>query len=285
MSDKNSNKLVVIALAVTCATVAGGMFYQSHQTQKRMDELAQTVQSATSPERLQASIETTLADIRTREADQARQQMFEGYQAASDSLEGRKAGQHIYGSTRARFTLVEFADTQCGYCKRFYETPKQIVDASGGTVNWEYKNMPILSSTSQVQAHALECVSEVKGNQAFWVMLDQLYKQPGQEVDLNGLATRLGANSGAFKQCMTERRHMEKLQQSVALAKSNGANGTPATFVVDNKTGQRILLGGAQPMEAFLSVMRRLQMQDEEGAKDPNATGAVQPLPSAGSAG
>jgi protein-disulfide isomerase len=159
------------------------------------------------------------------------------------------------------------------------------VDSSGGTVNWEYKNMPILSPTSQVQAHALECVSEVKGNQAFWVMLDQLYKQPGQEVDLNGLATRLGASSGAFKQCMTERRHMDKLQQSVALAKSNGANGTPATFVVDNKTGQRILLGGAQPMEAFLSVMRRLQMQDGESAKDPNATGAVQSVPSAGSAG
>ncbi|MFK4135562.1 hypothetical protein ACI2KR_25255 [Pseudomonas luteola] len=95
--------------------------------------------------------------------------------------------------------------------------------------------MPILSSTSQVQAHCLECVSEVKGKQAFWGMPDQLYKQTGLDMDLSVLATRLSANLNAFRQGMTEHRYMEKLQQSVALARSISANGTPASFVTGHR--------------------------------------------------
>ncbi|MBA1246250.1 MULTISPECIES: DsbA family protein [Pseudomonas] len=70
-----------------------------------------------------------------------------------------------------------------------------------------------------------------KGQAGVLGMPDQLYKQTGLDMDLSVLATRLSANLNAFRQGMTEHRYMEKLQQSVALARSISANGTPASFV------------------------------------------------------
>src|SRR5690606_6011087 len=52
------------------------------------------------------------------------QQKLAAYKAA-DTVppEGRK----VYGNLNARFTLVEFSDIECPYCKRFHHTPKKIV--------------------------------------------------------------------------------------------------------------------------------------------------------------
>ncbi len=49
----------------------------------------------------------------------------------------------------------------------------------------------------------------------------------------------------------------DKVEADIQKAKSYGVNGTPATFVVDNHTGKSQLLGGAQPAQAIMAVMRK----------------------------
>ena len=46
----------------------------------------------------------------------------------------------------------------------------------------------------------------------------------------------------AFRECLAAGKMDEKVQENIQQAKSLGVNGTPATFVVDNKTGKSQLL-------------------------------------------
>lgn len=177
---------------------------------------------------------------------------------------------HIYGSLQARFTLVEFSDFECGFCKRFHDTPKRIVDESNGMVNWQWKHLPLSfhNPSSAHQAHAAECVAEIGDNRKFWIFVDEVFKNTrggGQGVaDLLAIASAVGVNEDQFLECMQSGRHRDTVEEHVAQAAKFGINGTPATFVVDNHTGKSQLLSGAQPEQAFLSAMRKLVEESNE---------------------
>ncbi|MGP9796998.1 DsbA family protein [Halomonas sp. 86] len=212
---------------------------------------------------LDASVQRSLELMEEREAQDRREQMFHPYRLASNDYSG---DQWIYGSPEARFTLVQYADTQCGYCKSFHSTPKGIVDASKGNVQWEYHHHPVLGQRSVAQAQAAECIGEQLGNQAFWVYLDAIFEQSGNGGTGNQFTRRLAADVGAdvseFDSCISSGRHVAEIQAEKEANIDRGITGTPATIVVDNQTGNTQLLGGAQPADAFVQTMRRM-MQDE----------------------
>jgi len=194
-------------------------------------------------------------------------QKYTQFNAAAEKVSD---GKHIYGDLAARFTLVEFSDIECPYCKRFHDTPKQIVDASKGNVNWQWKHMPLdfHNPAALKEAVAAECISEQKGNRGFWVFINDMFEHTqgnGAGVrDLSALVTGVGANLDAFRECLAAGKMDEKVQENIQQAKGLGINGTPATFVVDNKTGKSQLLGGAQPPEAIMAAMRKMLVEDQE---------------------
>ncbi|HFZ8522905.1 thioredoxin domain-containing protein [Aeromonas caviae] len=194
-------------------------------------------------------------------------QKYTQFNAAAEKVSD---GKHIYGDLTARFTLVEFSDIECPYCKRFHDTPKQIVDASKGNVNWQWKHMPLdfHNPAALKEAVAAECISEQKGNRGFWVFINDMFEHTqgnGAGVrDLSALVTGVGANLDAFRECLAAGKMDEKVQENIQQAKGLGINGTPATFVVDNKTGKSQLLGGAQPPEAIMAAMRKMLVEDQE---------------------
>src|SRR3546814_8358742 len=59
----------------------------------------------------------------------AKLQILSQWSAASD-IEVK--GRNIYGKADAEFTLVEFSDLECPFCKRFHDTPKSLVEQAGG---------------------------------------------------------------------------------------------------------------------------------------------------------
>lgn len=194
-------------------------------------------------------------------------QKYAQFEAAPEKVED---GKHIYGDLGARFTLVEFSDLECPYCKQFHDTPKQIVDASKGNVNWQWKHMPLdfHNPAALKEALAAECVAEQKGNRGFWVFVNDVFQYSqgnGRGVaDLPSLVTGVGADLEAFRECFASGRFEEKVLADIRQAKSHGVNGTPATFVVDNHTGKSQLLGGAQPAQAIMAVMRKMMIESQQ---------------------
>jgi protein-disulfide isomerase len=191
--------------------------------------------------------------------EQEREQRFEVYQAAP-----AVSDKHIYGNPNARFTLVEFSDLECPFCKRFHSTPKQIVDASNGNVNWQWKHLPLEfhNPAALKEAHAAECIAEQLGNRAFWVFIEEIFNETagnGQGItNLLPLVQNVGGDEGKFRECMNSNRHMALIQADMQQAAQNGITGTPATYIVDNMTGNRQLVSGAQPIDAYAPILRAM---------------------------
>lgn len=180
---------------------------------------------------------------------------------AEDSM---PAGRHIYGKLDAEFSLVEFSDLECGYCQRLHSTPKALVEQAGGKVNWEWQHYPLgfHNPTAEKAAMAAECVAEQAGNKAFWAFTGQWFDKSqlnGQGVeDITKIALSVGAERSAFRQCLDSGRFRQLVQDQVKKGTELGVTGTPATFVIDNQTGNRLLVKGAQPPQAYLQAMKEL---------------------------
>ncbi|MCD8495109.1 MAG: thioredoxin domain-containing protein [Candidatus Pacebacteria bacterium] len=80
---------------------------------------------------------------------------------------------HILGNPDAEYTIIEYSDMECGFCKRLHGTLHTIVDRRND-VNWVYRQFPILSQNSVVKSLASECIAEEKGNDGFWAYIDIL---------------------------------------------------------------------------------------------------------------
>lgn len=230
----------------------------SEQTKANSDRAARMEDEEAFNQRVIGAFQAYVAHQQKEKA----QQKMAAYKAADTTPpEGRK----VYGSLNARFTLVEFSDIECPFCKRFHATPKKIVDASGGEVNWEWKHLPLAfhNPGAQVGAHATECVAEQKGNIGFWAFLEDLFEATrgnGQGApNLVELASGIGADADKFTECMQSGRYQDKVNADLQEAQNRGINGTPATFIVDNRTGNVQLLSGAQPEAAFLSTIERMK--------------------------
>lgn len=265
------NLLPVYALlSVTGAAVVGVGLFTYNVLKEQNENLAAITQAVqqlkeqpNSPTGdLAPYIEQALVDMQEREQQTLRASMFEGYSNASNDWDGPN---WIYGSPDARFTMVVYADTECSYCRQFHPTPKGIVDASKGNVNWEYQHLVVFGDQSLRQAQASECIGEQLGNRAYWVYLSGIYANTqgsGKGADMRRLAQDVGADLSAFDTCVSSGSYISEIQASSASARAMGITGTPATVLVDNHTGETQMLGGAQPTEAFVQVMRQMMQQD-----------------------
>lgn len=279
---EQSNKKIqigVIAAIVLGALGTGIGIYQSvklgqltndlHKMNRTLSNMSATAATSVTFKNL-AEFDTSVAASINKLVEQQQKdnisQKFAKFDAAAEQVGD---GKHIYGDLNARFTLVEFSDIECPYCKRFHDTPKQLVDASKGNVNWQWKHMPLdfHNPAALKEAVAAECISEQKGNRGFWVFINDMFEQTqgnGAGVkDLAEVVTSVGADLRVFRECLATGKMDEKVQENIQQAKSLGINGTPATFVVDNKTGKSQLLGGAQPPEAIMAVMRKMMIESQ----------------------
>ena len=171
---------------------------------------------------------------------------------------------HIYGDPNARFTMIEYSDLECPYCKEFHNTPKDIVDRNQGSINWEFKHKPLAmhGSVALNEAMASECVYDQVGNRGFWVFIDDVFKATrtngGGVPDLEMIVKGVGADVGVFRSCMKSSKFSLKVQVDIKTAESYGVSGTPATVIVDNKTGKKILVRGAVPLNNMMSAISSL---------------------------
>ncbi len=198
------------------------------------------------------------------------EQKYVKYKAAQEEDIDGKA---IYGNDKARFTLIEFASLECGYCGKYWETPKAISDASNGYVNVEWRNFPLPSQNPAAynQAVAAECVAEQKGNRGRYVFLNEVFNNTGYGgrgvPDLAALVSGVGADLTEFKQCMQSGRGRGKVDEDLAFARENGVNSTPTTVIVDNYTGRSQKVSGAQPAQAVMAAIQKMKAEADEGSK------------------
>ncbi|MBI5414676.1 DsbA family protein [Candidatus Peregrinibacteria bacterium] len=242
--------------------LAGCALTPEDKISKIVDQkLAEYVESAD----FDAAIESSVERLSSKnQLDQQKAALREQKQAAEKAKNVRALSDedHLYGNKSAEIVLFEYSDFECPFCAKFHPTAKEVVDNSSGKVAWVYRHFPLsFHPGSQKKAEASECVAKLGGNSAFWKFADGLF---GAESlypvsDLSQLAAKTGVNATSFQSCLDSGEMTEKVKTSLSEGTSVGVSGTPGNILLNTKTSEVRVLGGAVPKEVVETAISELK--------------------------
>ncbi len=161
--------------------------------------------------------------------------------AASDK--NGNIGDHVFGTTTGKATLIEYGDFQCPACKSAYPNVKELTEKYKDKLTFIFRNLPL--TTLHPNARAGAAAAEAAGLQGkYWEMHNMLYEQQDNWSSstaekrtsyFEGYAQSIGIkNVDTFKSDMDSKRVASKINFDLALAKKINANATP-TILLNNK--------------------------------------------------
>jgi len=264
---------------VLCALIAlpGGLINQAALADEgqvsaaEIERIKQEVmQELRDSEFLQKEIELgIIAFIQKQREQQASAEAAKQRQLAERAKNVRRVDHerdHVFGNPDATISIIEYSDFECPYCQAFHETPKKIVDHYQGRVNWVYRHypLPFHNPIAQKTAEASECVTELGGNEAFWLFTDALYRRGpvGDEskalADKLMLVDKLELDRAEFAECLNSDRYSARVQEDLQEGSSIGITGTPGTVVLNNENGAVRLVSGAVPVERLVESVEQV---------------------------
>ncbi|HQC99707.1 MAG TPA: thioredoxin domain-containing protein, partial [Aquabacterium sp.] len=81
-----------------------------------------------------------------------------------------------YGRVDARFTVVEYADLECPFCRAYFAVLKRWIDQHP-EVAWQWHHLPLSmhEPAASTDARLVECVGQAGGHAAFWQAVEWVY--------------------------------------------------------------------------------------------------------------
>lgn len=162
----------------------------------------------------------------------------------------------VYGKTDARFTIVEYADLECPYCRAYFPVLKQWIDAHP-EVNWQWHQLPLSmhEPAAMQDARLAECAGEAGGMPAFWQTVAWIYQHTGG----NGQGLPIGAHppdiTPRVKACLDSSRPDAVIQAQAQAAAREGIDATPTLQLLDHQNGRTLTLRGTAEGDALLSAL------------------------------
>lgn len=156
------------------------------------------------------------------------------------------------GRADAPVVLIEYADFQCPFCRRFArETEPRLIEeyVNRGLLRIEWRDLPLLGPESRNAAAAARAAA-AQGR--FWEYHDMLYAEERRvnsgtldDDALRAIAERIGLDLARFDADRTSTAVLDAIARDEQEATRLGITGTPA-FIVG---GLPVI--GAQPYEVF----------------------------------
>jgi protein-disulfide isomerase len=189
----------------------------------------------------------------------------------------------VLGDASAPVTLVEFADFECSFCRRFFgeifpRIKEEYVDK--GKVRYIFCHFPLSSvhPNALLAAEAACCANE---QGAFWPMHDWLMTNSvtlSSELLESKAAETLGLDRASFRQCLAARPHTGLIQQEMSEAIQHGIRGTPTFFLgTADPSGEKVkverTIKGVPPFSFFKENLEELL---DRLAKAPDGLAAKQ---------
>ncbi len=173
------------------------------------------------------------------------------------------AGEPFKGEPAAKVAIIEYADFQCPFCRRFeHEVYPQLREkyVSTGKLKYFHRDMPLpFHQGAMPAARAAHCASD-QGK--FWEMHDTLLGDAASltSADIDERAAKLGLDVPQLEQCISSDRFADIIQRSVTEANDMRISGTP-TFIIGTLDTEGKLMSvkatvvGASPFEAFRAAL------------------------------
>jgi len=149
-----------------------------------------------------------------------------------------------FGLREAKVTVVEFADLQCGYCKRASAQMERLMDAYADRVLFVFKHYPMDPACNpgvQNRKHARACVAGrasvcAQRQRRFWEFTRVAFKnQHALDADtLRVYAQHAGvADLSAFDACMNDPASADQVRKAATDGAALGIRGTPRIYIQD----------------------------------------------------
>lgn len=182
----------------------------------------------------------------------------------------------VYGNAQARYTLVEYADLECPYCKAYFSVLKAWIDAHP-EVNWKWQHRPLAihEPTATREAWLAECAGRTNGNEGFWRAVAWIYANTRGNGEGPPVSAALPETSPKLKACLDNPDVGEAVQAQAEAASRAGIEATPTVKLVDHSSGKTIVLEGTIEGDALLSAMDWLA--DSSQIKAPPTSTTVNP--------
>ncbi|MCC6520392.1 thioredoxin domain-containing protein [Candidatus Nomurabacteria bacterium] len=188
---------------------------------------------------------------------------------------------HIRGSITAPVVIIEYADYDCVFCKKFHNTMNQIMKKYDGKVAWVYRHYPIdkpnargqiLHPDAGTKAQAAECVASLGGNDAFWKYTDALFNtipqaDPSSLLQLPIEAKKIGIDEKQFNDCLSAGTFKDKVEAMFQEGVTAEVRGTPQSYIALNGSLEFIPVYGAGSYEDISKVIDTLLMSKEVADK------------------
>lgn len=147
----------------------------------------------------------------------------------------------VYGPADAKVTLVEFADFECGYCKRMSYTVKSLKEKYGDNVRFVFKHFPMnpeCNSAVKNKKHANACTAALAGQCAnklgkFWQFHDLTFKNQMnlEAADLVTYGKEVGIDPAALQACMSDPSTRAAIATDIEASRPLQITGTPRIYI------------------------------------------------------
>ncbi|MCI1012122.1 thioredoxin domain-containing protein [Pseudomonas oryzihabitans] len=175
----------------------------------------------------------------------------------------------VYGNAKARFTLIEYADLECPYCKDAFPQLKQLIDRHH-SLNWQWHHLPLAmhGEAALYEARLVTCAGWLGGNTTFWQAVMAIYQHSsgngaGLAVPIDQLGLQSAVSLQHLQECAQSNATVRRIiaEQTVAAAKKR-VDATPTLELRDNSSGRLIRLPSLLDDAGMLSAMDWLAGQE-----------------------
>lgn len=137
---------------------------------------------------------------------------------------------HVRGAADAPVTVVEYADAQCPYCRRFEGVLTRLLEQRPG-VRLVYRHFPLVHEHPYAYSAALAMEAAARAGR-FWELHDLLVREdaPLGRGALTGYAGQLGLPAATLLRPAADRYDAD-VRDDVDGGLDSGVEGTPAVFV------------------------------------------------------
>lgn len=182
----------------------------------------------------------------------------------------------VYGHMDARFTVIEYTDLECPYCRAYFPVLKQWIDTNP-EVNWQWHHLPLSvhEPAATAEARLAECAGEADGQKGFWQAVAWIYSHT--RGDGQGLPKDVQFPSAipSVQRCLDSDRPDGTIRVQAAEAAQNGIAATPTLRLRDRHSGKTLLLLGPVEGDALTSAIDLLSSDAEVARMPADAVGNV----------
>lgn len=133
------------------------------------------------------------------------------------------------GNPNGKYTLVEFFDFSCGYCKKMAPHMKKIIDKNPD-VKVVFKPVAFLSKSSEYAAKA--AVAAGRQGKFLDMYIKIMEKNRVTESDLEGIAKDIGLDMEKYKKDYADKKTNEDIEKIKKTADNIGMKSVP-TLIID----------------------------------------------------